>query len=214
MDKKKIFKIIVIILLIIIVLFLIRTIRNTIIISKLQNAITDYTNKNNYSFEQVSNMENGTTMTLNYYQKEQKQAMFMTNGETKTSMYNNGERIDTFTEAIDNKTVKLDSAQAIGINIESSNVLKTDNLWQTFICSILAKIKNVELNGKACYEISNFLSPYFLAGEDKTIHTIDKETGLVMKSVIDNTEKIIEYSFDNVDDSIFVEPDISEYTLQ
>ena len=37
----------------------------------------------------------------------------MLNGETKISMYNNGERIDTYTETKDSKTVKLNSSSAM-----------------------------------------------------------------------------------------------------
>ena len=49
----------------------------------------------------------------------------------------------------------------MSVGIENNNVLETANLWQTFIYSFLVKIKNVEFNGKACYEISDFLTPYF-----------------------------------------------------
>ena len=160
------------------------------------------------------NMKDGSTKALKYYKKDKKQAAFITEGTTKTSMYNNGERIDKFKEENGNKTVNLDYTKAMSVGIENNNVLETANLWQTFIYSFLAKIKNVEFNGKACYEISDFLTPYFEYDENNTVHIIEKETGLVVKSTFDNTEVIIEYSFDNVDDSVFVEPDIGEYTLQ
>ena len=44
---------------------------------------------------------------------------------------------------------------------------------------------------------------------------IDKDTGLVLKiKAIDIINEIeYEYEFNNVDDEIFVEPDISQYTL-
>ena len=78
----------------------------------------------------------------------------------------------------------------------------------------MAKIKNVEVNGKSCYEIDNFLSPYFLAGQNKTIYTLEKDTGLVVASTIDDTITVIDYEFNNVDDTIFESPNVSEYTLQ
>ncbi len=214
MKLKKVLKIIVIILILIVVIFLVNTIRKTIIISKLQNELKKYTSSNNYSFSKMYNMKDGSTKALKYYKKDKKQAAFITEGTTKTSMYNNGERIDTFKEENGNKTVNLDYSKAMSVGIENNNVLETANLWQTFIYSFLAKIKNVEFNGKACYEISDFLTPYFEYDENNTVHIIEKETGLVVKSTFDNTEVIIEYSFDNVDDSVFVEPDIGEYTLQ
>lgn len=214
MNLKKFLKTIAIILIIIVAIVLVNTIRKTIIISKLQNEFTKYTSSNNYSFSKMYNMQDNSTKTLKYYKKDKKQVIFMTEGTTKTLMYNNGERIDTFKEENGNKTVNLDYPKAMSVGIEKNNVLETTNLWQTFIYSFLAKIKNVEFNGKACYEISNFLTPYFEYDENNTVHIIEKETGLVVKSTFDNTEVIIEYSFDNVDDSVFVEPDIGEYTLQ
>lgn len=215
---KKILKIIAIVLLLIVVLLLFNTIRKTVIISKLQNKVAEYMASNNYYIKTSSNMENNATMIVSYYQKNEKQTMIMEkknmDGETKISMYNNGERIDTFTKTKDSKTVKLNSANTMSAGIKSSNVLETDNLWQTFICSIMANVKSIEVNGKSCYEISNFLSPNFLAGEKTTIYEIEKETGLVVKSIVDNTVSVMEYEFNNVEDSIFVEPDVSEYTLQ
>lgn len=214
MKLKNVLKAIVIILILIVAIFLVNTIRKTIIISKLQNEFTKYTSSNNYSFSKVYSIKAGSTKTLKYYKKDKKQAVFITEGTTKTSMYNNGERIDTFKDENGNKTVNLDYPKAMSVGIENNNVLETTNLWQTLIYSFLAKIKNVEINGKACYEISNFLTPYFGYDENNTVHIIEKETGLVVKSSFDNIEVSTEYSFDDVDDSIFVEPNIGEYTLQ
>ena len=39
-------------------------------------------------------------------------------------------------------------------------------------------------------------------------------TGLYVKSIIDESNSEREYEFDTVDDSIFSEPDISQYTLK
>ena len=41
-----------------------------------------------------------------------------------------------------------------------------------------------------------------------------KNTGLYVKSIIDESNSEREYEFDTVDDSIFSEPDISQYTLK
>ena len=43
---------------------------------------------------------------------------------------------------------------------------------------------------------------------------IEKDTGLFVKSTDGNTLTEKEYKFDNVEDTIFIEPDISEYTLK
>lgn len=132
---------------------------------------------------------------------------------TKLSMYNNGTRIDTFTETKDSKTVKLNSASSM-VGAQIIDVFQTDNLWQTFLYSIPARIKTTKIEEKNCYAIKNYLSPYLLYGTNNTEYYIEKETGLVIKTIIDDTTATREYEFDNVDDQIFVEPDVSQYTLR
>lgn len=128
-------------------------------------------------------------------------------------MYDSGTRIDTFTETKDSKTVKLNSASSM-VGAQIIDVFQTDNLWQTFLYSILARIKTTKIEEKNCYAIKNYLSPYLLYGTNNTEYYIEKETGLVIKTIIDDTTATREYEFDNVDDQIFVEPDVSQYTLR
>lgn len=128
-------------------------------------------------------------------------------------MYDSGTRIDTFTETKDSKTVKLNSASSM-VGAQIIDVFQTDNLWQTFLYSIPARIKTTKIEEKNCYAIKNYLSPYLLYGTNNTEYYIEKETGLVIKTIIDDTTATREYEFDNVDDQIFVEPDVSQYTLR
>lgn len=128
-------------------------------------------------------------------------------------MYDSGTRIDIFTETKDSKTVKLNSASSM-VGAQIIDVFQTDNLWQTFLYSIPARIKTVKIEEKNCYAIKNYLSPYLLYGTNNTEYYIEKETGLVIKTIIDDTTATREYEFDNVDDQIFVEPDVSQYTLR
>jgi len=215
MNKKKILKIVGIILLIIIILFLAHTIRNYIIIRDLQNKITRYSNSTNYHIKSIATEENGTIVTMEYYKKDEKQALFMErnlNGEiSKTLMYNNGKRTDSFIETQNEKIAHLDSGTMMSISIY--NQLETDNNWQTFFSSIFTKIKSTKYEEKDCYVITGFLSNTSLTEKETEIF-IDKGTGLVLKVKQNGiiTEK--EYEFDNVDSSIFVEPDISQYTLK
>jgi len=128
-------------------------------------------------------------------------------------MYDSGTRIDTFTETKDFKTVKLNSASSM-VGAQIIDVFQTDNLWQTFLYSIPARIKTAKIEEKNCYVIKNYLSPYLLYGTNNTEYYIEKETGLVIKTIIDDTTATREYEFDNVEDQIFVEPDVSQYTLR
>ncbi len=53
-----------------------------------------------------------------------------------------------------------------------------------------------------------------LNGTYKNEVYLEKNTGLYVKSIIDESNSEREYEFDTVDDSIFSEPDISQYTLK
>ena len=130
----------------------------------------------------------------------------------KMSFYNNGERKDLFIETNDKKTVQVNTKnQLLGLNITDS--LQTDNLWQTILYSSIARIKTENVNGKECYKVSNFYSPYWMYGDNITEFYIEKDTGLLIKTVIDDEVAVREYSFDDVEDSAFVEPDIGLYTV-
>ena len=217
MKIKKWLKIIGIIILIIIVLILIHTIRNTIIISNLQNKVEKYSNSNNYHIKATMHISENITMNINQYQKNEKQLLVLerivNDEKIKMSYYNIGSRIDMFLETKDEKIAELGKVNEI-LGVSSITPLQTDNLWQTILYSLPARITTVKVNDYECYSINNFLSPYNLLGKNKTEYDIEKETGLVRKIVLDEQITIREYEFENVDDSIFVEPDISQYTLK
>ncbi len=213
--KKKIFKIIGIILLIVIALFLIHTFRNYVIISDLQNKIAKYVNSTNYRTKSVTSESDGTIITMDYYKKDNKEVVFMErnlNGEiSKISIYNNGERKDTFYDNKEGKTVQLGTDNFMSINIY--NFLETDNNWQTLFGSICSNIKSTNCDGKDCYIIKGFLSSMTLSSTSVETY-IEKDTGLYFKTVDGENISTREYEFDKVDDSIFVEPDIGLYTIK
>lgn len=215
MKVKKVWKIIGMIIAILILFVLIHTIRNYVIITDLQNKNLKYSNSSNYFIKSVATEENGTMITMEYYKKDDKQAVFLErnlNGEiSKISMYHNGERTDTFWDNKENKTVQLDSGTIIEVNIY--NHLETENHWQTFLGSLFAKVKSTNYNGKECYKIKGFLSSSSLTFEGTETY-IEKDTGLFVKNIEGTTITEKEYKFDCVEDTIFSEPDISQYTLK
>lgn len=215
MKIKKVLKILGIIVVILIILISIYTIRNYVIIRNLQNKFSQYSNSSNYYIKSVSTEKDGTIVTTEYYQKDNKQVLFLErnlNGETsKISMYNNGERTDIFWDNKENKTAQLDSGTTISMDIY--NYLETDNNWQTFLGCLTSRIKSTNYNGKDCYLINGFMSSTSLTSEDAEIY-IDKETGLFVKTNESGIVNEREYEFDKVDDSIFEEPDISQYTIK
>ena len=217
MKGKKVLKIIGIILLIILILVVIHTIRNTIIISGLQNKVKQYSNSNNYHIKATTQVSENTTMIINQYQKEEKQLLILerivNDEKVKISYYNTGSRIDMFTETKDEKIAELGKVNEI-LGLNSITPLQTDNLWQTILYGLPTRITTVKVNDYECYSIDDFLSPYNLLGKNKTEYDIEKETGLVRKIILDDQISMREYDFENVDDSIFIEPDISQYKIQ
>ena len=217
MKKKKIFKIILIILLVVIAIFLIHTIRNYIIITDLQDKIAKYSDSENYYIKSTSTTEEGTKVIMEYYKKDNRQVVFMERNQNeenfKMAMYDNGERIDIFYENSEGKTCDINSDHTQLIQINLYNFLENDNKWQTFISSAIARVKPIKHNDKDCYAIKRFLSTTSLMDKNMEI-IIDKETGLFVKST--ETGNIVEreYKFNDVDDSIFVEPDISQYKIK
>ena len=216
MKNKKTFKIVGIILIIIIAMFLIHTIRNYIIITNLQKRVAKYDKYQSYYIKTKSTDNTGVEVTLSYYKNKDKEVAIMerrfNNEVSKMSMYNNGQRINVFYDTPTDKTVQIDSKITMIVNFY--NFLETDNNWQTFLGSIFARIKSSDYNGKKCYIINDFKTPIFMTGTDKNEYYIEKDTGLYLKSIIDDQIAEREYDFNNVDDSIFIEPDISQYRLQ
>ena len=214
MKMKKILMVLGIIIAILVVIVLVHTIRNYMIITDLQNKISQYADSVNYYTKSIATVKDGT-ITMEYYRKDNNQVVFLErnlNGTiNKVAMYNNGEKTDTFTQTPDTKIAQLNSGTIMSIGIY--NHLETENNWQTFLGSMFASVKSTNYNGKDCYIIKGFMSSTSLTFEGAETY-IEKDTGLFIKDIEGETITEKEYEFDNVDDSIFVEPDISQYTLK
>ena len=218
MNKKKVLKIILLVVLLIIAAFVVYTLRNFIIVKGLQNKIAKYTSISNFSATiNQPFTDDSTNVLINYYQDGNKQAVILqrtdSNGEViKMSQYNNGERCDIFWDTKDSKTAQLNVDNTISVQL--TNSLETGNDWQTLLACTFAVIKSTKYNGKDCYSITNYMSPLFMNGTEKNEVYVDKETGIAIKNIMDNqiTEK--EYNFNTVDEAVFTEPDIGQYTLK
>ncbi len=215
MKTKKVLKAIGIIVAVIIILLLIHTFRNYYIITDLQNKNLDYSKLTNYYIKTTASESDGTIVTTKYYRKDNNQVAFLErnlNGEkTKISIYNNGEKTDVFIETKDSKIAQLNSETII--NQYVFNLLETDSNWQIFLGSFFANVKSTDYNNKECYVINNFV---FLnaINYDNTEAYIEKDTGLLVKMSLNGIDTKREYEFGNVEDTIFIEPDISQYTVK
>lgn len=214
MEKKKsrkVLKIILIIVSVIVVLFLIHTIRNFIIIKNLQSKIGQYLQSTNYHVKYTTTENSNVVLNSNYYKKDGKEVFIIerinNNQSTKISSYNTGERIDVFYDSPTGKTAQLNSETMMSSSI--INYFQTESNWQILIAGVISKIKSTEHNGKACYAL--VLGTSFSSNSEE--HYFDKDTGLLVKSITQNNVLEKEYEFDNVNDEVFIEPNIGEYQI-
>ncbi|MBP3254960.1 MAG: hypothetical protein J6M60_00500 [Clostridia bacterium] len=223
MKIRKVLKIVGIILLVVIILLLIHTIRNFIIVRKLQNNITQYANSTNYSIKSIISNPNKTEIaeltTTMFYKKDNKQAGFVIRGKgqeiTKISMFglSDQEGYRTYIENGESKIAKIETEGGF-IMPTIVNGLESDSTWHTFISCFFAYIRSTVVNSKDCYIVSNYPSYISLNPVGKNEYYIEKDTGLMIENITNDMISGRDYEFDNVDDSIFVEPDISEYIVQ
>lgn len=214
---KKILKTILIILLVLFVLFLLHSFRNFMIIRKLQKSIEPYLSSTNYHLHSINSQDNGDSIVMDYYKKGSKETSIIERvsekNPTKISTYINDESVTTYIDTPSEKYVTPNRNIVLSINIY--NWCESDNNWQTFLISAFCNIRTSKYNEKDCYIISNFFSPYFLYESfDSNLLYVEKDTGLLLKTQVGSMVSERSYEFNTVNDSFFVQPNISEYTLK
>lgn len=215
MNKKKVITIILLIVLIIIAIFLGCTIRKMIIIKDLSQKVSEYENSKNYYVKIV----NSSGTTTEYYCKDDNAVLFLrtisnTGEKRNLTNYFKGEKTNTYIESGEEK-IAMPNSNGLPSKITIIGLGDTNNLWQLFTVSVATSIKKGESDGKNCYILS-------LGKENEEYREI--ETGLRIKAkegtrTDENgnvTDIIMEYhyEFNNVNDNIFTEPDISQYKIQ
>lgn len=210
---KKFLKVCLIVIAIILIIVVIHTVRNFTIITNLQNNIKQYSSSTNYHLKSI-NKGTSDTMTVDYYTKDGKQVVFqerkVNNNITKISMYNNGEKIVSYYDTPTDKIVKTNIPSAISVNITSYFEDFTDNTMSKIWMSMFLKIQKTEVNNKTCYAVSELIPK----SNSVDIEYIEKDTGLCVKAMMFDETVEKEYEFNNVNDEIFVEPDISQYKVE
>lgn len=222
MNKKKMVKVVLLVLIICVVLFLGLTIRKMVILNDLSQKAAQYVDNDNH-YEKIVNDSASTKTVTEYYCKGDNAVLFLNTtikatGETrKLTKYSSSDKANLYFETGENKTAVLNTDGAVPGQVQIINMNFDDNLWYLFQVAVTSSIKSGEWNGKECYVINGNI---FICQDSY----YEKETGLIVKG-IDGTEtdengnksdRVIEYyyEFDNVDDSVFVEPDISEYEIE
>ena len=211
------------IILLIVLIFVVIIGRKVIIISDLQSKANEYVNSKNYH-RIIYTYDKDETAKLEVFvlgdKKRVIRTMMIGNEKNVTEMFFDGTKTNIYIEKGDKKIAQL--IQELIIAESLYNALYTENLAYTVFASIPATVNNKEFNGEECYYITNFNSLY---NESKDGIYIDKETGLVLRSVT-RTETMTYgdkfilptidyvYEFNTVTEEDFIEPDISEYDVQ
>ena len=220
---KKVLKIIGIILLIIFVIFIINTIRKLAIIKSIQRTASQYTASTNYHVKSVaSGMNEDTTTTIDSYYKDGKRLTVLAmsrDGEVthKLSIYDDGIKKDIFTETAQQKVVEIETENAMDLIMPIYDYFggtETSNMM--LMCmTVASNVEDIEYNGKKCYRVANCPSFSILKNADSDIDEvyIDKETGLVIRTHFGNSISEREYEFGNIQDEVFIEPDLKEYEV-
>ena len=203
---KKFLKLIGIILLILCIFLLIHTIRNYIIISNLQSKIKEYSS--NFHVTTVSKDSSNMVTTINHYQKGDdyvsKTERTSEDGiVVKMSLYKNGDSGNQYVETPNEKVASLKAWVTFDNMLMLNNGIETDSKFEMILYCFLARISKEIYSDKLCYKINL----------PKRELYIEKDTGLLIGEIDENNIITKEYEFDKVDDSIFIEPDISEYEV-
>lgn len=242
MEKKKmkLWKKILIVLAILLIILIIFIGRKVIILSNLDNKVSDY--ENNYK-----NIYIKTIFDYNDYKSESER--FVKDNVDKLVIEktdNTGEKSKIiqityenerkmFTEANGNKIMNVykEETAVRGAHIEDSanfsysvirNFAYATSLPERILDAIVTKIKLVEIDNKQCYELSSTHNSNFLYSENTSEMKayVEKDTGLPVKMievVNENGERkenisTFECKFNIVTDEDIKEPNNDEYKLQ
>lgn len=230
--KMKILKFI---LLGILLIFLFSYIRKVIILVGLNNKTNEYANLSNCYMKTINFTSAEETMTtLENYKKDgkyiRKIKSLLENSKTTTTEYYNGENLNVYNEIesekkdgehVLRKTASLNSDKHVIYEPVIPNVIDIRHPIRFIGMPIFSTISSEKCNGKDCYRIVL----YSFGDNDGTIYYIEKETGLLLRSIgassmyakVDGEQYDIitdyQYEFDVVTEEDFIEPDISEYDI-
>ena len=213
--KFKILRNILLAILVIILVFVGNTFRKFSIIRDLDKKAAEIAKSTNYHIK-ATKTESGSVSTFEYYEKDGNRAYIMNiyrdGSLNKLLGYKskNNEKYHIYTETSLGKTADLQCGGIVPelkLNYKDFEIMAPTKLGKFIECSRLKVKKSKTMNDSYIIEEHSF---YW----DNSIRTVrDRETGLKIRVADGNYVVTYEYDFDNVDDSVFVEPDISEYEI-
>lgn len=221
MNKKKVILMVGLVIFICVVLFLGFTIRKMVILDGLAKKVETYAKSDNY-YEKIVNESASTKTVTEYYCKGNNAVLFLnttvkSTGQTRVLMnYYKGDKANSYFNVGEQKVAILDS-QGIGRSMILA-IDYDDDLWLLFQMAATMSIRTEEWNGKECYVVT------YGRGSNETVNYHEKETGLIIKAKEgtqtdengNTSDCMVEYTYEfgNVQDSVFVEPDLVEYKIE
>jgi hypothetical protein len=231
--KMKILKFI---LLGILLIFLFSYIRKVIILVGLNNKSNEYTNSSNFYMKTINFTSAAEIMTtLENYKKDgkyiRKIKSLSESSKVSTTEYYNGENLNVYNEIelekkdgeyVLRKTASLNSDKHVIYEPIIPNVIDIRHPIRFIEMPIFSTISSEKCNGKDCYRIVL----YSFGDNDGTIYYIEKETGLLLRSIgvssmyakVDGEKYDMitdyQYEFNVVTEEDFIEPDIMEYDIE
>ena len=231
--KMKILKFI---LLGIFLMFLFSYVRKAIILVSLNNKFNNYTSSSNYYIKTINFTSVAEIMTtLENYKKDgkyiRKIKSLSESSKVSTTEYYNGENLNVYNEIelekkdgeyVLRKTASLNSDKHVIYEPIIPNVIDIRHPIRFIEMPIFSTISSEKCNGKDCYRIVL----YSFGDNDGTIYYIEKETGLLLRSIgvssmyakVDGEKYDMitdyQYEFNVVTEEDFIEPDIMEYDIE
>lgn len=223
------------IILVILLIFLLSYARKMLIVLNLNNKLSEYANLTNYYVKSLNFTGAAEIMTvLENYKKEDKyirriKSLSETSKNNRTEYYN-GEILNSYNEVefmekdeeyVSRKTAMLNDNNAIYAP-EIPNAIDISHPLNFILMPLFSSITSEKCNGKDCYRIVL----YSFGDSDGSIYYIEKETGLLLRSIgvstmfadVDSERYDMitdyQYKFDVVTENDFIEPDINEYEIE
>lgn len=226
-QKMKIAKIalgsIAIMILLVMLAFGANTLRNYRILEELRQTLKETQKTSNYHLTMSSKVGNNGLIVMDTYGKDEKvvsisQAISIFGQKHKTTSYLKENRHALYKEG-DNgrqyeKTVEIDEDYNVeyqGIGNWFLEEPETEGGKSKLWISTRVKIGKTIYHDKECYVIEN--DRFSKDPNQHIIYYIEKDTGLTARQIQNDENTDYSYEFGNVDDKVFIEPNIEEYEL-
>ena len=219
MNRKKVIITILVILFIVLMGFIVNVIAKMIIIKDINDKVSEYRNSKHYYLKKIAHFDN-EEMVIEHYSKGDNAVTFNTEYTDDTNLertiidYYKGNQNNRYVDSKANGKTAILNINKLSEKIQIRDLDYGNDFGTLLNLALTTPITEVNYKEKECYFIDSdkFEHPY-----------IDKETGLTLRTSYYPIDKInerqdavseYEYKFEDFDDSVFTEPDISEYIIE